>query len=88
MPLPGCHCGHRLLLVTDELAPIVPLFRGLWCVDCQEESDPDCGSDPEAAHLEPVTPELAWWGRRACPICGAEYGEPHNWDVHSAEARV
>ena len=51
-----------------------------------ERLPPIVGPTPEAAHLEPVTPELAWWGRRACRICGAEYGEPHNWDVHSAEA--
>ena len=68
---------------------IVPSFRGLWCVDCQVVSDPDCEpGEGDANHLRCVDPVAQGLSHRDCPICGAESGEPHNWDVHNAEARA
>ena len=87
--LPKCHCGHRLLLVTDDFSPIAPSFRGLCCVDCQVVSDPDCEpGEGEANHLRCLDPVAQGLSHRDCPICGADSGEPHNWDVHNAEARA
>ena len=43
---PNCHCGQRLVMVTDEFGPITD-FRGIWCLDCLVQANDDC--DPDLA---------------------------------------